>query len=302
MPSAVTKSGGTLTLYTYSGSTLLGSYMISGLVYEVPASIVPSIGTPTLSIVRTIGGKTYANVGNYYVQSHSGVRVQATGSGARGSTVSSMKVAISGYSGTGYNATASGSSIDFTSGLLTVAGTATITLTATDSRGRSATRTATVTVTSYSRPAGSLSVWRVNANRVADDMGTYAQYSKTSSYTAVGSNSMTVTLSCSQGSATNPANSGDLLPSSRKTFDVLQQYPITLTMTDLFETTTITVTLQTAKFVMCVDDKGDRIAFMQVVTKAKPDGKDSVMELPGTMQIYIGDETLEAYIRRIAGS
>ena len=299
IPSATSKTGGTLTLKTYSGSTLVGTYTISGLVYNVPSSAVPSVGAITTSIVRTVGGKTYANVGNYYIQGHSAVRIQANGSGSYGSSIAHLQVSVSGYSGGNYNKTQTGASVDFTTGLLTIAGTATITVVATDSRGRTASRTTTITVTRYNAPSGVLTVWRVDANGNADPNGEYGQYSLTKSYTQVGSNSLSSTLSCSQGSESSPAAMGNILPSSRKTFSILSQYEITLTLTDQFETTYVKAILQSGKFIMNISADGSKIAFMKAVTKTPPAGKLSTFEIPDTCQFYIGDETLEAFILRI---
>ncbi len=303
IPNATSKSVGTLTVKTYSGNTEIGSYTISGLTYAVRASAVPSLANITTSIARTIGGVTYANVGDDdYVQKHCGVRIQDSASGVLGSSVSSMSVSLSGYSGSSYSKTVSAASVDFTTGLLTVSGTTTITVTATDSRGRTASKTATISVTPYSAPSGSLSVRRVDASRNNDERGEYAMYTKTSSYSAIGSNSLTVTLSSQGTTVSNPANSGDLLPNSRQTFSIQQEYTITLTLTDAFETTVITAKINSARFIIYTDSTGTKLGFMKATTKTPPSGKTETIEFSGTSQIYIGDETLEAYIQRIAGS
>lgn len=303
IPNATKKTSGTLTLKTYSGSTLVGTYTITGLVFNVPASVVPTLGDITTSIIRTVNGVTYADVGDYYVQNHSAVRIQASATGARSSTIAHVQAAISGYSGTSYNKTQTGSSIDFTSGLLVLAGTITITVIATDSRGRTATKTATITVTAYNKPSGTLTVKRADNNGDEDPNGQYGIYELTKAMTSVGSNSwQEVKLSCSLGNESNPANSGNLLPSNRKTFNILQQYEITLKLQDKFETTLIKAILNSAKFIMNISENGNGIAFMGAVTKTPPAGKTSTFEIPGSCQIYIGNETLEEFIQRIAGS
>lgn len=299
--SATSKGGGTLELRTYSGSTNIGSYTISSLTYAVPASVVPSLSGISTSIARTIGGKTYANVGNYYVQTHCGVRIQASASGSYSSTISSISVSLSGYSGSSYSKTVSASSIDFTTGLLTIAGNITITITTTDSRGRTATTTRSITVTAYSAPTGTLAVRRVNDSRQDDSNGIYAMYTMTSSYTAVGSNTLTKRLTCQGSTVTNPANSGDVLPGNRMSFNILQEYNVTLTLQDSFETTTITGKVRSARFIMHVNAEGTKMGFMKAATKAVPSGKASVIEFSDDTQIYIGDMTLEQYIRSIIG-
>lgn len=299
IPDDTYTDGGTLTVYTYDGSTEIGSYEITGFTYYVPDTALPEIDDIIAEVARTIGGTTYANVGDYYVQSHCGVRVTTSAEGALGSTIAYMTIAISGYSGSGYYDTILDDEIDFTSGLLTMPGATVITVTATDSRGRSATATGAINVTQYAPPTGSITVWRVDLGKNLDDMGEYAQYSITKGCAQIGSNTLTASISCKGSTETISADTGDLLPTSRQTFDTQQEYTITLTLTDAFETTTITVKLQTAKFIINVDAGGDRIAFMKATTKTVPAGKESTVEFSADSQIYIGDVTLEQYILNV---
>jgi len=297
IPNATSKSGGTLLLETYNGSTKIGEYTISSLTYNVRANANPSIGTITTSIVRTVGGTTYANVGNYYVQNKCAVRIQTTGSGALSSTVTNMETSISGYTANAYKNTVNTASVDFTSGLLTVSGTATITVKVTDSRGRIATKTATITVSAYNSPSGSLSVQRVNNGRTADPLGTYATYTLTKNYTAVGSNSLSWSITSQNSTASSPANSGDLLPNSRQTFSQTSEYTIRLTLQDSFETVHIDTKLPTARFFIYCNAAGDRIGIMTATNESlSKNGKDVVIQFPDNAQIYIGTTTLEAYI------
>ena len=302
IPNAVQKTGGTLTLETYNGSTKIGEYVISSLVYRVPGSAKPSIGTISTSVVRTIDGTTYANVGDYYIQNKSGVRIQTTASGARSSTIASLKVEISGYQGNNYTKTVASGSIDFSSKLLMFSGDTTITVTATDSRGRTKTKTKVITVQPYKKPSGSLKVWRVDTNGDQDVMGTYGKYTKTSSYTAIGSNSLTVTLRSQNTNANNPADAGNLLPTNRQTFNVTTEYTIELILTDAFETVTISKKLPTAQFMMYFNKNGDRMSLMKAVDSSlKKNGKNGVIELSGNAQIYVGSNKIEDFISNVIG-
>lgn len=300
IPNATQKTGGTLVVETYNGSTKIGEYTITGLTYNVPSTANPSIGTITTSIVRTVNGTTYANVGDVYVQSKCAVRTQASASGELGSTISKIELSMSGYTAAAYKSTVNSGSIDFTSGLLTVSGTCTITLKATDSRGRTVTKTASITVSAYNRPSGTLTVRRVNNGGTVDPLGTYATYELTKSYTQVGSNSLAWSLT-SQGSTENsPAASGNILPSSRQSFSQTQEYTIRLTLTDSFETVHIDVTLPTAQFMIYVNANGDRIAFMKATNESlNKQGKNGTIEFSANHQIYIGNTTLEDYIRGV---
>ena len=300
IPNATSKGNGTLLLETYNGSTKIGEYTITGLTYNVPASVVPSIGNIATSIVRTIGQTTYANIGEIYTQGKCGVRIQATGSGNQGSTVSSMEVSISGYTDAAYRKTVSGGSMDFTSGLLTVSGTATITVKATDSRGRVATRTANISVTAYNRPNGTLAVWRVDSAGDRDPLGTYGKYSLTKAYTAIGSNTLSWSIKSQSVTENSPGDSGNLLPSSRQTFSQTSEYPIELKLVDAFETVTIIVMLPSAQFMIFLNADGDRMAFMKATNdNLSKNGKDGTIEFSANHQIYIGTTTLEDYIRGV---
>ena len=302
IPNATQKTGGTLIVETYNGSTKIGTFTITGLTYTVRDDIKPTLGTITKSIVRTVNGQTYANIGELYTQNKSAVRVQTTASGAQGSTISSIAVTLIGYSGSAYNGSSSGGSLDWTSGLLTISGIITISVTATDSRGRAVTATTTITVISYSRPSGTLNVWRTDASDTEDLMGAYASYSKTSAYTAIGNNALTVTLTCQGTNATNPPDYGRLLPGSgqRKTFSEAQEYTITLTLQDSFETVVITTKLPTAQFIYAVSSDGTRFAFMKAINGSlSKNGKTAVIEFSDAAQIYVGTVTLEQYIRDV---
>ena len=300
IPGDVYKTGGTLTVETYSGTTKIGEYEITGLQYMVPETAVPEISEILTSIVRTIGGVTYANVGDYYVQSHSGVRVQAEAQGALGSEVESMMLTIGGYSGNEYSVLVLDDEIDFTSGLLTNAGQTSISVTAIDSRGRSSAAAEVITVTAYTAPEGTADAWRVDVNGDEDDMGTYGKYAMTTKFSQIGTNALTVTLGCQGSTVTPQADTGDLLPGNRLTFSLQQEYTVTLTLADAFETTVITTKLPSAKFIIYVAADGARMAFFKANTKQVPAGKSSVLEFSDDTAIYIGNETLAEYIQRIA--
>ena len=176
-------------------------------------------------------------------------------------------------------------------------------MTATDSRGRTATKTTTITVTPYNKPSGTLEVRRVDANGDDNVLGTYAKFVKTSNYTAVGTNSLTVSLK-SQGTTVQlNQDSGDILPGSRQTFAQLNEYNIELILQDAFETVNIIVKLPTAQLLISASSDGTRLALMKAINESlSKNGKTGVLELSDTVQIYIGTETIEEFIRRIANS
>lgn len=293
LPNAKTKSG-TLIVETYNGNTKIGTHTITGFTYTVPATALPTMTAITASIVRTINNIPYANVGNYYVQGHCGVQIQTTAAGALNSTISQIEVSLQGYSGDAYNKTISGDTVNYTTGLLTIAGTIRITAKATDSRGNTVTVTKDIYVTPYSAPYGTLSARRVDENGADDTLGVYAKYTKTSGYTAVGTNSLTITLRAQNNEGTITANEGNLLPTNRLTFDRLTEYTIEMTLTDSFETTTITAKLPTAQFMLFFGADGTRMALMKAVNSSlSKNGKQGVIELSEDAQIYVGTKRIE---------
>ena len=309
IPNATSKTGGVLYLETFDGQESVGTNSIQGFTYNVPASVIPTIGTITTSIERTIGGTTYANIGNLYVQNHCGVRTQTSAAGAQGSTIANIGITISGYSGSNYNKLVTGASLDTTSGLLSIAGNTTITIIATDSRGRQAIKTASIHVTAYSKPSGRLSLRRVDADGDDDDMGIYGKYAFTKNWTPIGSNALSWTLSYSGGSGSGSSSttgglpeSGDVFPSSRKSFQITQEYTFTLTLADSLETTVITAKLPSARFIIAADSDGNRLGIMKFPNKAIPAGKNRTFEISDDTQVYIGDQTLEAFVGLYKGT
>lgn len=302
IPNVATKGSGTLTVYTYKGSTQIGSYTITGLTYAVPASAVPVISNLVTSVARTIGGVTYANIGDIYTQNKCGVEVEADAASVLSATIASMSVSIVGYSGSAYNGTAADDEIDFTSGLLTVSGVTTITVSATDSRGRTSTETTTITVTAYSPPFGTLTVFRTDSAGDPDDLGQYAGYELVKNYSAIGTNSLTVTMTAQGYTESVSSDDGSILPVNRLTFSVQQEYIISVTLQDAFETVVITAKLRSAKFIIYANAAGDKLGFMKAANKTIPTGKNATIEFSGDAQIYIGDMTLEAYIQSIVNN
>ncbi len=306
IPTAESKTGGTLTLKTYSGQTLIGSTTVTGLTYLVPAAALPRLLTLVTTVLRTVDGVTYADIGGY-VQNHSGVRMSAEGAGTYGAGIDSMTVEVVGYEGSRYTATAADDEVALDTGLLTISGQQELRISAVDTRGRSRSWSVTITVQAYNAPIiNAFSIWRTDAQGTADDLGEYAQYSFSKVWSEIGTNTVTVTLAKTGGSsATNPPESGWIMPGAQEQLNPRTEHLFTLTVTDRLESVSRTVKLPTARYIMHVDhvasSGGDRIAFGKAAVKTIPAGKDGTLEISGDLQIYIGDETLEDYIIRIVG-
>ena len=138
---------GTMTayLYTYSGTTRIGSTASKTFTVTVPSTVVPTLGTVTASIVNS---NSIINSWGVAVAGYTKVKIEATASGSYGSTISSFT--ISG----GYSTTQNGTSLSYTGGAITSSGSKTFTIVAKDSRSRSSSSktTSAITFYSYSKP------------------------------------------------------------------------------------------------------------------------------------------------------
>ena len=122
---------------TYNGSTPIGSKVTKSFTVNIPSTIVPTVGTITLT------PQTY----NILIQNKNTVKVAVSGCSA--STGSSIKSYT--FSGPGVSSTTTNTSV--TSGVVAGTGTQTYTVTVTDNRGRTASKTATITCYAYAAPS-----------------------------------------------------------------------------------------------------------------------------------------------------
>lgn len=157
LPSATT---GTMTayLYTYNGTTQIGSTASKTFTVTVPSSIKPSISSVTATLVNS---NSVINGWGIAVAGYTKVKVAASASGSYSSTISSFT--ISG----GYSTTQNVSSLDYTGGVISSSGSKTFTVVAKDSRGRSSdSKSATaITFYAYSKPTvSSFTVSRSSSN------------------------------------------------------------------------------------------------------------------------------------------
>ncbi len=142
------------TLYTYSGTTLIGSNSYTNS-FAIPDSIKPTV--PTISLSDPIG--LFSTYGGY-VQNKSKVEVTASASSSYGATIQSYAVYLNGniYNGA----------------ILTSSGTNTISVTATDSRGRSTSNSVQINVLPYSKPTISLQATKSDDNLILKYTLTYS--------------------------------------------------------------------------------------------------------------------------------
>lgn len=193
-----TSGVGTLTCYTYNGSTLIGTKTVNFQAI-VPNSIVPSFSS--LGITRVDNGVPSA--WGVYVKGKSKATLTINGaSGSYGSNIVRYSI-----SGGGYSTTSS----SFTTGVLNTVGTNTFIATITDSRGRTATKTVTCSVVDYFAPHISYTeAFRCNSSGVADENGKYIKVKASFTYASVsGKNTLTSNVSYSvynSGSFSTPVS------------------------------------------------------------------------------------------------
>ena len=251
-------TSGTVTIrcITKSGSTTVGTKTVL-LTAKVPTSVVPSIGTITIS--ETTAGVA-AQFGRY-VQSKSAVKVTISASGAKGSTIKSCESTFAGKTYTGTS---------WTSGILSTSGTLNIVTTVTDSRGRTAKKTTPVSVTAYSKPKVSLfNALRATSSGAADSNGTAAAIEYEYMVAPVGNkNTASMSIQYKRSTETtwsDPIVTNTLLEDWRYhleagvTFSTDYQYDFRITVTDWFgSSATYTTTLPSGAVILDIkaDGKG----------------------------------------------
>ena len=181
-----TSGTATVYLYTYANGTLIGSSSRT-FTASVKSSVVPAIGSISATGVDLMWG--------LYLQGHSSVTISVSNcSAGSGATIASYS--IQGH-GLNYSENRTQTSASATSAVFTVSGSQTYTATITDSRGRTASRSVTITVTAYAAPAiSSVTGIRCDSDGTSNPTtGTSLKASATFTYSAVGSNTLTSSLS-----------------------------------------------------------------------------------------------------------
>lgn len=150
----------TITVFTYNGTTLLGSKS-APVTLNLPTTVIPSF--TTLNITRVENG--VPTTFGIYVQNKSKANLSIAGAaGIYGSTIKSYKITGGGYSA---------DSSTLNTGVLSISGTVTFTGVITDSRGRTATKTVNIMVYENSLPSLSLKAERCTSTGVLNNNGTY---------------------------------------------------------------------------------------------------------------------------------
>ena len=230
IPNSATKTGGTLTVYSYSGSTQLGTTTISGLTYQVSADAAPVISSHAVHPGSSDSGYDAHFVtgltNEIYVQNHAWAAVSITATPQYSASIASIAIELPEHQGAaGYSTTVSGATASWASGLLTMAITTTVNVLVTDSRGMTSTWTTTISVTPYTPPViTGLELWRVDALGNTSDTGTHVQYSFTYTWTNIGNNEIHNTMESQSVTETDMLPAGWVLDdSSPQVFPINQK-------------------------------------------------------------------------------
>lgn len=157
---------------TFTGSTSLGTNTYTKT-FSIPSGVKPAV---SLTVEDAMG---YLAIYGAYIQNRSKFRVDATGNGSYGSTISSYKITANGKNYTGASVTTD---------VISSSGTLTISVTVTDSRGRTATASTEVTVLAYANPKiSSFSVKRCNSDGTSNSSGAYLCVAFNASVTSLNS-------------------------------------------------------------------------------------------------------------------
>lgn len=280
-----TSGVGTLYCDTYNGNTKIGSKSIS-FTCNVPASVKPSCSISSLTNTNSTFG--------CYAKLLSGVKVKPSASGSYSSTISSLKISVTGMS----DKTAS-SGTEYTFDPFTSTGEKTITVIAKDSRGRTNSATMKVTVSDYSLPTAKISASRgtgsTTSNFIADDTGDHAKIVSNGSVSSISGNTITPVLQyriAGQSAWTNLAISASSLNMSDTRVIAVsdtQAYDIRLTIRDKAGKEAVaTMTLSNGFATMDYKAGGDGIAFGKTANRA---GIDCAMLMRILKGVQLMNET-----------
>ncbi len=218
-------TSGTLTVRvtTYNGSTQIGSSVTKTLTLSIPSSVVPTMDSPTATLVDLTSGAL-----GVYCKGYSKATIKINNaSGIYGSTIAAYKITGGGYSST---------SSSLTTGTLTASGTITFTCTITDSRGRSCTKQVSITVYAYKSPTLSATAKRCKIDGTLSTSGTYVLITPKFSISSVnGKNGVKSgpTATGNGNTATGSASGTSfILGSEDYPFSVSSTYVITVSITD----------------------------------------------------------------------
>lgn len=252
----------TIRVDTYSGSTKIGTAS-KNFTLNVPADVKPSIESFT---AERIDGAVPSDWG-VYVKGKSKAKLTISGAaaGGHGATLKSYSITGGGYTG---------STAEYTTGVLNTAGATTFTGKVTDSRGRTASKTVSVTVEDYAPPViRSASAARCDASGSLQDDGAYVLVTHSLTYSSLGGkNSLSrsyrfrrVGETSWQNAQYTETDAGDIVGAGNISPDY--SYEIELKAEDELENVSRILPVSTAKVIMDWKKGGAGMAIGKVAEK-----------------------------------
>ena len=239
----------TISVSTWNGGTQIGSAVNKSVNLGVPTSVVPTMGTPTVTRVDTGVPSSWG----VYVKGFSRCTVSiVSAAGIHGSTIKSYSI-----TGGGLNASTS----EAVTGPLNTAGTVTFTCKITDSRGRTAEKTVSITVVDYSGPSLSVSAERCSSGGTISAEGTYLRVIVDYSFASVSGKNSIASKSVTCNGATN-TTFGDGSPFTlAANVSIGSTYVLTAKVTDaLGQSFSASIDIRTATRVLNVRATKDGLA------------------------------------------
>lgn len=250
----------TITCSTYSGTTLIGSTTTTATL-SVPTSVKPTLSA--LNVSR-VDGDVPSSWG-IYVQTKSQATLSISGAaGSYGSSITAYSISGGGYSST---------SSSFTTGTLNTSGTVTFIAKVKDSRGRwSDEKTVSISVVAYSAPSfSSYTAQRCTSAGTVSANGTYCKSTVSFNYSTCSSKNSITTATyykkSTESSYTNASttfSSGTAFTFGGSSLATDYSYDIKFTLTDVFTTVSVVITLSTASVLMDFKSGGTGIGIGKV--------------------------------------
>lgn len=256
-----TSATATYKIYTYSGSTHIGTKTYEKTLY-IPSSVVPTISSVSHSEASLSSGWS-----GVYVKTKSKIQFRISCAGSYGSTIKSI---ITKYDGQTLSGTPSPSAN------CNSAGAVAYTVTVTDSRGRTASKSGTINVMDYSSPQLiSFSAFRCNESGKADDNGERLSISKRFAITQlnnINTNKWKIEYKESGASSYSLLTSGSGYSIndtwiSGAVFSVDKAYLLKITVEDSFHVIPKEIEIPTAFTLIDYNDSGKGIKFGGVSEK-----------------------------------
>lgn len=287
----------TVTLYSYSNSacsTQIGSASSKTFTITIPSSVKPTISSVTATIDNS--ANSVVNSWGLAVVGYTKVKVEAAASGSYSSTISSFT--ISG----GYSTTRSGTSLSYTGGKITSSGSKTFSVTCKDSRGRTSSAVSSSAITFYAYAKPSISKFSVARN--AGDSTKVTVNANWSFSSVNGKNSTTATLYYKKSNTSSWSKYGTIARNTdivlTTAFEDISSYNFKIVVTDaLSQSAQEESFISTLEVLLDFRAGGKGLGIGKI---CESDSMEVSLDAKFFGAIYIGEQTLEDYIKSLISS